>query len=388
MSQTRSSQTQSKLSHIIHIFAVMFLVVGVASAVTPPPVIALEPFVSGLSSPIDFQIAKDGTGRIFVVEQGGTIRIIKNKKVLAKPFLNITSLVVSGGEEGLLGLAFHPSYKTNGRFFVNYTRMVGTQIQTVIAEYHQSAANRDVADPTGRILLKVNQPFDNHKGGQLAFGPDGYFYIGLGDGGDIGDPFKNGQNLSTLLGKMLRIDVNSGTPYGIPPDNPFVGQAGKKPEIWAYGFRNPWRFSFDTQKKRLFVGDVGQDAYEEIDIVTAGGNFGWNVMEGKHCYPTGTSCKQAGKILPIDEIAHPSAAAIIGGYVYRSSAIARLGGYYVYGDFITGNVWGLKEISAGVWQRATLLSTGRGISAFGRDGSGNLYVIDYLNGSIFKIVQG
>jgi glucose/arabinose dehydrogenase len=230
-------------------------------------------------------------------EQGGTIRIIKNKKLVAKPFLNITSLVVSGGEEGLLGLAFHPSYKTNGRFFVNYTRMVGAQIQTVIAEYHQSTTNRDLADPTGRILLTVNQPFDNHKGGQLAFGPDGFLYIGLGDGGDIGDPFKNGQSLATLLGKMLRIDVNTGTPYGIPPDNPFVGQSGKKPEIWAYGFRNPWRFSFDTQKKRLFVGDVGQDSYEEIDIATAGGNFGWNVMEGKHCYPRARLANQTGKIL-------------------------------------------------------------------------------------------
>lgn len=388
MSQRGSLQRQSVLNKIVLIVALICLVVGMASAVTPPPVIALEPFISGLSSPIDFQVAKDGSGRFFVVEQGGTIRIIKNKKLVAKPFLNITSLVVSGGEEGLLGLAFHPSYKTNGRFFVNYTRMVGAQIQTVIAEYHQSTTNRDLADPAGRILLTVNQPFDNHKGGQLAFGPDGFLYIGLGDGGDIGDPFKNGQNLATLPGKMLRIDVNTGTRYGIPADNPFVGQAGKKPEIWAYGFRNPWRFSFDTQKKRLFVGDVGQDSYEEIDIATAGGNFGWNAMEGKHCYPPGTTCNQTGKILPIDEIAHPSAAAIIGGYVYRSSSIARLAGYYVYGDFITGTIWGLKEIAPGTWQRATLLSTGRGISAFGRDGSGNLYVIDYLNGSIFKIVQG
>jgi glucose/arabinose dehydrogenase len=364
------------------------LTLQTAVAVTPPPVITLQPFVSGLTSPIDFQVSKDGTGRMFVVEQGGTIRIIKNKTVLAKPFLNITSLVESGGEEGLLGLAFHPAYKTNGRFFVNYTRRVSGKIQTVIAEYHQSTTNRDLANPTGSILFTVDQPFDNHNGGQLAFGPDGYLYIALGDGGDFGDPLGNGQKLSTLLGKILRIDVNSGPPYKIPPDNPFVGRSGAKPEIWAYGFRNPWRFSFDPQKKRLFVGDVGQDAFEEIDIATAGGNFGWNVMEGRHCYPSGTSCNQAGKILPIDEVAHPAAAAIIGGYVYRSSAIARLAGYYVFGDFISGQIWGLKEVTAGTWQRTPLLSTGRAISALGRDGSGNLYVVDYFNGSIFKIVQG
>ena len=207
---------------------------------------------------------------------------------------------------------------------MNYTRVVSGQPQTVIAEYHASTTNRDVANPTGTIVLKVNQPFDNHKGGQLVFGPDGYLYIGLGDGGDAGDPLKNGQKLSTLLGKMLRIDVDSGAPYTIPPTNPFIGRTGVKPEIWAYGFRNPWRFSFDLQSKKLYIGDVGQDAFEEIDIGTIGGNFGWNVMEGFHCYPIGSTCNQSGKILPIAEVAHPEAEAIIGGFVYRSTVIPGL----------------------------------------------------------------
>ena len=365
---------------------VVFLALALQSAAAAP-VIALQPFVSGLTSPVDLQPSRDGTGRLFVVEQGGIIRVIKAGKLLATPFLNLTNIVHSGGEEGLLGLAFHPAYKTNGRFFVNYTRVVSGQHQTIIAEYHVSSTNKDVADPTGAILLKVNQPFDNHKGGQLVFGPDGYLYIGLGDGGDQGDPLKNGQKLSTLLGKMLRIDVDSGAPYKIPPTNPFIGRNGVKPEIWAYGFRNPWRFSFDLQSKKLYIGDVGQDAYEEIDIGTIGGNFGWNVMEGAHCYPIGSTCNQSGKILPIAEVPHPEAEAIIGGFVYRSTVIPALSGYYVFGDFITGTIWGLKQVS-GTWQRTTLLSTGRAISAFGRDASGTLYVIDYLNGAILKIVQG
>ena len=365
---------------------VVFLALALQSAAAAP-VIALQPFVSGLTSPVDLQPSRDGTGRLFVVEQGGIIRVIKAGKLLATPFLNLSSIVQFGGEEGLLGLAFHPAYKTNGRFFVNYTRVVSGQHQTIIAEYHVSSTNKDVANPTGAIVLKVNQPFDNHKGGQLVFGPDGYLYIGLGDGGDAGDPLKNGQKLSTLLGKMLRIDVDSGAPYKIPPTNPFIGRTGVKPEIWAYGFRNPWRFSFDLQSKKLYIGDVGQDAYEEIDIGTIGGNFGWNVMEGAHCYPIGSTCNQSGKILPIAEVPHPEAEAIIGGFVYRSTVIPGLSGYYVFGDFITGTIWGLKQVS-GTWQRTTLLSTGRGISAFGRDAAGALYVIDYLNGAIFKIVQG
>ncbi|HYK51248.1 MAG TPA: PQQ-dependent sugar dehydrogenase, partial [Terriglobales bacterium] len=293
------------------------LAVGVGWAAEPaqPSATAhLQLVVSGLVAPLDFQSARDGTGRFFIVEQGGTIRILKAKKLLAPPFLNISSIIVSGGETGLLGLAFHPQYKTNGRFFVNYTRRVNGQLQTVIAEYHVSSSNPNLADPnSGRVILVINQPFDNHNGGQIAFGLDGFLYIGTGDGGSGGDPQGNGQKLSTLLGKMLRIDINSAPPYGIPPDNPFVGVSGAKGEIWAYGFRNPWRFSFDKTTKRLFVADVGQDAREEVDIVTKGGDFGWNIMEGKHCYPPGTNCNQAGLIQPIAEYSHSEGIAVIGG---------------------------------------------------------------------------
>jgi len=359
-----------------------------AESSEPAAIAHLQLMVSGLSAPLDFQIARDGTGRFFIVEQGGTIRIIKAKKLLAAPFLNISSIIVSGGETGLLGLAFHPQYKANGRFFVNYTRRTNGQLQTVIAEYHVSAANPNLADPnSARIILVINQPFDNHNGGQIAFGPDGFLYIGMGDGGSGGDPQGNGQKLSTLLGKMLRIDVNSGSPYAIPPDNPFVGVSGAKGEIWAYGFRNPWRYSFDKMSKRLFVGDVGQDAWEEVDIVTKGGNFGWNIMEGKHCYPPGANCNQTGLILPIAEYSHSEGIAIIGGYVYRGAGIPALRGLYLFGDFGSGQLWTLQETQPGTWTRAPLLSAGFNISAFGRAGNNELYVLDY-GGKLYKLVAG
>ena len=364
---------------------------GWAAGPTSPdaPAVHLQLVVSGLNAPVDFQSSHDGTGRFFVVEQGGTIRIVKGKKVLAAPFLDISSIIVSGGETGLLGLAFHPQYKTNGRFFVNYTRSVNGQLQTAIAEYHVSPTNPNLADPnSGKVLLSFDQPFSNHKGGQLAFGPDGFLYIGTGDGGSGGDPFGNGQKLSTLLAKMLRIDINSGSPYGIPADNPFVGVNGAKGEIWAYGFRNPWRFAFDDKlSKRLFVGDVGQDNWEEVDIVTKGGNFGWNIMEGNHCYPPGSNCNQTGLIPPIAEYSHSEGIAVIGGYVYRGSAIPALKGLYVFGDFGSGQLWTLQETQPGIWQRAPLLSTGINISAFGRAGNHELYVLEY-GGNLYKLVAG
>jgi glucose/arabinose dehydrogenase len=283
-------------------------------------------------------------------------------------------------------LAFHPQYKTNGRFFVNYTRRVSGQLQTVIAEYHVSAANPNLADPnSAAIILVIDQPFDNHNGGQIAFGPDGFLYIGMGDGGGGGDPKGNGQKLTTLLGKMLRIDINSGAPYAIPPDNPFVGVGGARGEIWAYGFRNPWRYSFDKVSKRLFVGDVGQGDWEEADIVTKGGNFGWNIKEGNHCYPPGATCNSTGLIPPIAEYSHSEGNAIIGGYVYRGAAIPALRGLYVFGDFGSGQLWTLQEGPPGTWTRAPLLSAGFNISAFGRAGNNELYVISY-SGTLYKLV--
>jgi glucose/arabinose dehydrogenase len=360
-------------------------------AVTPAsaaPTASLQPFVTGLSAPLDFQIPRDGTGRFFMVEQGGTIRVIKKEKLLPTPFLNISSIIVSGGETGLLGLAFHPQYKTNGRFFVNYTRRLNGQLQTAIAEYHVSSANPNLADPnSGQVLLFFDQPFDNHKGGQMAFGPDGFLYIGTGDGGSGGDPQGNGQKLSTLLGKMLRIDIDHGAPYTIPPDNPFAGVGGARGEIWAYGFRNPWRFSFDKTTKRLWVGDVGQDNWEEVDIVTKGGNYGWVIMEGNHCYPPpGTGCNQTGLTLPVAEYSHSEGNAIIGGYVYRGKAIPALKGLYVFGDFGSGHIWTLQETSPGTWTRTSLLSAGFNISAFGRAGNNELYVVAY-SGTVYKLVN-
>ncbi|HEY2392124.1 MAG TPA: PQQ-dependent sugar dehydrogenase, partial [Candidatus Angelobacter sp.] len=283
--------------------------------------ITTQVLVTGLSSPLDLEHPNDGSGRLFVVEQGGTIRIIQNGALLPQPFLDISSKVMVQDEMGLLGVTFHPNFATNRKFYVNYTRNNLGQFQSVIAEYQASAANANFSDPaTERILLTVDQVsnFTNHKAGQLAFGADGFLYFGLGDGGSGGDPFGHGQNTQILLGKLMRIDVNSTSPgkqYAIPADNPFVSSGGL-PEIYAYGFRNPWRFSFDSGTGRLFMADVGQDMFEEIDIVQKGGNYGWNTMEGMHCFNPPSGCNMTGLSLPIIEISHPEAEAVIGGFIY------------------------------------------------------------------------
>jgi glucose/arabinose dehydrogenase len=357
----------------------------------PPPAnsITLTPVVSGLSSPVDLQATDDGTGRLFVVEQAGTIRILQAGALLTTPFLDIRTRVNFSGEMGLLGAVFHPAFAQNQRFYVNYVRLLATgQIQSVIAEYRVSAANANQADPASeRILLTVNQPFANHKAGQLAFGPDKFLYIGLGDGGSGGDPLGNAQNLQTLLGKMLRIDVDRTTgalPYAIPADNPFVAGGGL-PEIWAYGLRNPFRFSFDPATGKLFVGDPGQQLFEEVDIVQKGGNFGWNVMEGLHCFNPATGCNMTGLTLPIAEYGRSEGIAVIGGYVYHGPAIPTLAGSYVFGAFGSGNIWRLTQDNSGAWQRVLLLSSGRNISSFGLDSAGELYLVDYGGGAILKV---
>jgi glucose/arabinose dehydrogenase len=353
--------------------------------------LALVSFVSGLTAPLGLEAPNDGTGRLFVVEQGGTIRIIQqNGTLLPTAFLDITSNVESGGEEGLLGLAFHPNFSTNGRFFVNYTHLNGTQLETHISEFTVSA-NPNLANSSSEIvLLVVDQPFPNHNGGQLAFGPDGYLYIGLGDGGGAGDTLGNGQNLATLLGKILRIDVSTPGAYAIPADNPFTG-VGQRREIWAYGLRNPWRFSFDPLTGRLFAGDVGQNNFEEVDLIVKGGNFGWNIMEGNHCYPPGTlSCNMTGLILPLTEYPHNASGgtAIIGGFVYRGSTIPSLVGVYVFGDFTSGHIWGLTEVTQGNWKRKLMLTHHLTVSAFGRDTAGELYLVDIINGAILRLQAG
>jgi len=322
-------------------------------------------------------------GRIFILEQPGRIRILRSGSLSQAPFLDLTSKVEDGGEEGLLGLAFHPGFAQNQRLFVNYTRRVSGQLQSVTSEFPASPTNPDFVDPaTERILLTVNKSFGNHNGGQIAFGPDGLLYIGLGDGGGQGDPEGNGQNSNVLFGKILRINVDSGTPYGIPADNPFANGGGR-PEIFALGFRNPWRFSFDQPTGRLFVGDVGEKTREEVDIVTRGGNFGWNRMEGTVCFEPPTGCDQTGLTLPIHDYGRSDGGTIIGGFVYRGSAIPSLAGAYVFGDFLSGRVWALRE-SGGSWTRSDLLSTGLSISSFGQDSAGELYILDY-GGRLLKI---
>ena len=352
----------------------------------PPPPLTLNPVVSGLTNPVDLQFPNDGTGRFFVIQQTGSIRIGSNGALLATPFLDISSKVHFSGEMGLLGLAFHPEFTQNHKFYIHYDRLLGSQIQSVIAEYQISAADANQADPgSERILLTVNQPFGNHKGGQIAFGPDGFLYIGLGDGGSEGDPQGNGQNLQTLLAKMLRIDVDhtsSGLQYAIPADNPFAAGGGL-PEIWAYGLRNPWRFSFERGTGRLFAGDVGQNKYEEIDVLQSGGNFGWNVMEGMHCFNPSTGCNMTGLILPIAEYDHTEGDAVMGGYVYKGTAIPNLPGAYIFSDFGSGTIWELTE-SSGTWTRTKLLSSGRSVSSFGQDVTGEIYVVDY-SGNILKL---
>lgn len=345
-----------------------------ATTFPDPNAFTWQLLVSGLERPVDLQ--PDGSGRLFVIEKAGRIRIIQNGGLLLQPFLDISQRVGSErNEQGLLGLAFHPQYTQNGRFFVNYTDNNG---DTVIARF-QVSADPNVADPNSEVkILGVGQPFANHNGGVLAFGPDGYLYAGLGDGGSQGDPSGNGQSLNTLLGKILRIDVDSEEPYAIPPDNPFGD------EIWVYGLRNPWRISFDTLTDDLYIGDVGQNAWEEIDFLPAGSpggaNFGWNYREGAHDYEGNAP---AGLIEPVAEYSHPEGGcSITGGYVYRGP-MPEWNGIYLYGDYCTGLIWGLIGSDNG-WQNQLLFDVDVTITSFGQDETGELYLVSD-NGGVYRL---
>ncbi|OGO28105.1 MAG: hypothetical protein A2136_06585 [Chloroflexi bacterium RBG_16_54_11] len=336
--------------------------------------------VSGLERPEGLVNARDSSGRLFIVEQGGLIRILENGALLPAPFLDLTGKVVCCGERGLLGLAFHPRYTQNGYFYVDYTEEVNNQLATVIARYSVSPNDPNQADPGSEMrLLHIDQPFQNHNGGELQFGPDGYLYIGMGDGGSAGDPLGNGQSLQTLLGKILRIDVDSAEPYAIPPDNPFSGGEGMW-EIWIYGLRNPWRFSFDRLTADLYIGDVGQDAWEEVDFLPAdtlgGQNLGWNYFEGSHPYrgspPTGVEIVQ-----PVAEYGHDLGNSITGGYVYRGKDLDDWQGVYLYGDYGSGRVWGLLHLFDDSWQNALMFETDANISSFGVDEDWEVYLVDY-----------
>lgn len=348
----------------------------------------------GFDSPIGIVSANDGTGRLFAWEQSGKIWVIKDGEVSLDPFLDIGILlpadVIKGGytEQGLLGVAFHPQYTDNGLFFLHYSDVKGN---TTIARYKVSS-DPEKADSAGaQIVLSVNQPFPDHNGGQIAFGPDGYLYIGLGDGGNPDDPLRNGQNMDTLLGKILRLDIN-GTPYKVPEDNPFVNQSGAKPEIWASGLRNPWRFSFDRQSGDLYIGDVGQWDYEEVNFQPAGQggqNYGWSAYQGMHPHIKQTiPVDESSLTLPILEYAHTEGCSVTGGYVYRGAALPAMNGIYLYGDYCNGRIWAAVHNSDGTWQNYLWMQTKFVISSFGQDDSGELYLTDYKGGIYQLTVAG
>ena len=352
--------------------------------------VTLVPYASGFDRPLYLTHAGDGSGRLFVVEQSGSVWIVTDGQKSATPFLDVSDLIspsVFGGgytEQGLLGLAFAPDYATSGRFYINYTDTNGN---TVVARYSVSAHDPNAADPASAVtILTQEQPYPNHNGGQLAFGADGYLYIALGDGGAGGDPENRAQNLGMWLGKILRIDV-SGEGYTLPDDNPFVGIEGALPEIWAYGLRNPWRFSFDTATNDLYIGDVGQGEWEEIDFQpadsTGGENYGWRPLEGTHPYNDEPAPQNA--VMPVAEYSHSEGISVSAGYVYRGTLLPDLVGVYFYGDFGSGTIWSLYRDANGAWQNTVFKqNTGNAISSFGQDENGELYLVNY-NGTILRL---
>jgi glucose/arabinose dehydrogenase len=340
--------------------------------------------------PVGIYNAGDQSNRLFVVEQAGVIKVFENNESVnaASISLNISNRVTSGGELGLLGLAFPRQFNESGFFYVYYT--TDNPLRSVVSRFSVSQTDKNQADVNSeKVLLQVEQPFPNHNGGQILFGPDGYLYIGLGDGGGAGDPSGNGQNRSTLLGKILRIDVNSASGslnYSIPRDNPFVGNnQGFREEIYAYGLRNPWRFSFDSVTGQLWVGDVGQDRIEEIDIVKSGGNYGWNIMEGSLCYSPPSGCNQTGLALPIWEYNHAIGYSVTGGFVYRGAAFPELVGAYVFGDYGSGRIWALRYDGMNS-TNSELAATGVHITSFGLDQKDELYFCS-SDGNVYRLLR-
>jgi glucose/arabinose dehydrogenase len=338
--------------------------------------------IDGFDRPLDLQPTADG--RLFVVEQAGRIWEVNDGQRLDPPFLDIRRQVGSeGNEQGLLGLAFHPHFAENGRLYVNYTDLDG---DTIVARFSTSPESGRADPDSEAVLLKIDQPYANHNGGGLAFGPDGYLYIGTGDGGSGGDPLGNGQSLNTLLGKLLRLDVEGAEPYGIPSDNPFAGSGEVYPEIWAFGLRNPWRFTFDPASGDLYIGDVGQGSWEEINFqpsVSSGGeNYGWSVREGLHPYGGDLV---AGMVDPIAEYGHDQGCSVTGGVVVRDPALPEWNGVYLYGDYCSGRVWGLLPGEAATWQNQLLFDTDFNITAFGQDASGAVYLLDQ-RGGVYRLI--
>ena len=368
------------LTSLAALYPATNLAKGLALASSPPKLsqlIALAPVTTdGLEQPVFLTSAEDHSGRLFILEQTGRIRIVEHGNLLPTPFLDISFKVRFGGEMGLLGLAFHPKYRENGRYVVNYTR--SQDGATVISEFRVSL------DPSRssiheKILLIIPQPYNNHNGGMLAFGPEGFLYIGMGDGGSAGDPGDRGQNPTNLLGKILRIDLDHGSPYTIPKNNPFFSRKRGR-EIFATGFRNPWRFSFDRGTGKLWAADVGQNGWEEINIVEKGKNYGWRIMEGTHCFWPKEGCRQDNLAQPAAEYQNTrSRCSVIGGYIYRGRLIPKIYGTYVFGDYCSGEILGLVDGKLRI-----LLSTNLKISSFGEDEYRNLYVINH-EGSVSRL---
>ncbi len=360
----------------------------VVTVVGTAPAIGLDTIVRGLDSPVYLTAAPGDTARLFVVEQSGNIRIIRNRAVVATPFLDLTDSVSTGSEQGLLGMAFAPDYATTGRFYVSYTRQNGN---SVVARYLVSG-NPDLADPaSGVTILGVTQPYSNHNGGMIAFGPDGFLYFGLGDGGGGGDPEETGQDRSDLLGSLLRLDVSGAGTYTIPAGNPYAGSTSFRPELWNWGLRNPWRFSFDRQTGDLYIADVGQNAYEELNVQPAGSaggeNYGWNAMEGTRCYPESSPCSPIGLTLPVLDYDHGDGCSVTGGYVYRGNDVPSLAGHYLYADYCSGFVRSFRYQGGQAVSRLdrNALRPGGNITSFGEDARGELYILTG-NGGVHRII--
>ncbi|MGH7604502.1 MAG: PQQ-dependent sugar dehydrogenase [Gemmatimonadaceae bacterium] len=380
-------------SSLVFSSAVVFALAGChADATGPGPIppgftLELEPFVTtGLSTPV-FLTQPLNDGRIFVVEQAGTIRIVRDGVLQSTPFLDITSRVLSGGERGLLSVAFHPQYATNHFFYVYFT----TQTNGDIRIERFTATNADAADPnSSKLILTVSHSEQsNHNGGLLTFGPDGMLYAGLGDGGGGGDPFLNGQNYDALLASLLRLDIDNGDPYAIPSDNPFVGQSGRRGEIWAKGLRNPWRYAFDKPTGLLYIADVGQNLHEEVDVqpANAGGlNYGWNITEGESCYNAAT-CTTTELTAPVIAYDHTNGAcSITGGYVYRGSGIPEIVGHYFYSDYCEGFLRSFRYSNGAAVDAKDWGLTMSSVTSFGLDAAGEMYVL--AGNSVFRIVAG
>lgn len=370
----------------------VLLVLGLAQAQN----LTFTPVATDLERPTFLTYAPDGSGRLFITEQTGKVRVVQGGRLRPEPFLDLSGRISCCGERGLLSLVFHPDFKNNGFFFVNYTR--SPDGATVVARY-KVAEGGSRADPaSAKVIITIEQPYANHNGGQLAFGPDGYLYIGMGDGGASGDRFANAQNPQTLLGAMLRIAPSTGAaatnepPYGIPDDNPFVNDPDYLGEIWATGLRNPWRYSFDAATGELYIADVGQNQIEEINLQPAdspgGENYGWPITEGFQCYQT-DNCSTEGLTLPIAEYSHEGGnCSVTGGYVYRGQQSPAMRGVYFYADYCSGNVWGLRLSADGVETRLLIEDSGALVSSFGQDENLELYLLDMQGGTVYHLAAG